>query len=217
MDNTQYIKYKNKYVNLKNKINRAGIILIEKSYNNQKGRDEPAIILFRGQSMCADGGGRMDKEDANLKVTATRELMEESANLFRLSTNILKDNLSYTYKDRICYFVGIIGPININYFKDNIKTISQFKISESWKEVTRIHRFYISDLKNMDLNVPDHLISVTDADGNSDLIIMERTKIAIKNGLFKVLNQIQYEQLHENLNFQEGSNKFLYGTKCYQI
>jgi hypothetical protein len=219
MDDKQYVRYKNKYVNLKqqNKVNRAGIILIEKSYDNKKGRNEPAIILFRGRSMCADGGGKMDKEDTNLQVTATRELIEESANLFRLNTNILKQNLSYTYNDRICYFVGINGPIHINYFEDNIKIISEFNVSHSWKETTRIHKFYISDLKNMDLNIPNHLTNVTDADGNTDLIIMERTKICIRDGLFKVFDQIQYNQLRENLNFQEGSDKFLYGTKTYQL
>jgi hypothetical protein len=212
MDNEKYLHYKKKYIKLKqNKIDRSGIILIEKSYNNQ-----PAIILFKGKSMCADGGGKMDKQDKSLQHTAVRELIEESANLFRLNVNMLKSHLSYTNNNRVIYFVGIDNNINISYFEDNRKLISQFDIPQSWKETTQIHKFYISDLKKMDLTIPGHLNNVTDADGNQNLIIMERVKDCIRDKLFTLEKQIQYTHLHENLNFQEGSDKFLYGTKCYQ-
>ena len=68
----------------------AGIVLIEKCFNQKTNKTEPAIILFeRGDGKYTLGGGQRDDSDISSKHTAARELMEESKNLFRFSPESL--------------------------------------------------------------------------------------------------------------------------------
>lgn len=95
--------YNSKYV-----INGAGVMLIEK-YKNKNNRTDYAIILFRDihSGKYIDAGGRMELGE-NLMMTATEELKEESANLFRIhpkyTTHIVM------YKSYSSFPIFITGP-----------------------------------------------------------------------------------------------------------
>jgi len=195
----------------------GGIILIEYAYDNKKGRCEPAIILFRGRDLCSDGGGNQDKSDTDIKDTATRELNEESANLFRLRPSTLETVPYHIDKNYTCFFVGIQNSIPTQYFDENLAIIKKNGGPHEWREMSQLHKFYISDLRGMNLDGDGHLSGITDADGNTNLTIKLKTKISINYGLFQINKQIEFIKLNENLDFQEGSNMFLRGTKCYWL
>ena len=55
---------------------------------------EPGVILFKSKKkdLFSEGGGNMDDSDIDVRATATRELREESANLFNLSVTNLNNS-----------------------------------------------------------------------------------------------------------------------------
>jgi len=139
----QYIKYLNKYLELKdnikdNQINNqiqeggiynsngtnskqlksdggAGIILIEKFFDYKKKKYRPVIILFKNKffGMFEDVGGHRNK-DEDLKENALREAQEESRNLFILPKKLLDDKKAVRVKNYVGYIVHIKGPSNKN-------------------------------------------------------------------------------------------------------
>ncbi len=200
------------------KKNNGGVILIEKEYDNGKGRCEPAIILFRENGKfgsCTDAGGQQDINDIDVKYTATRELQEESANLFRINPLDLSSAHFYTIKNYTCFFV-YIESINAKYYNENYNILKRNKAPQCWLETNKLHRFYVSDLIKMNLSEHSQL-HVTDADGITNLLIKPRTKICISGGIEHIKTQKEYNKLNVNLDFKSNSEQFLDKTKCYYL
>lgn len=213
--NVRQKKYQSK--KYKPKLNNGGIVIIEKFCDNKLGKIEPAVILFKCITWCADGGGKQSPEDINSKETATRELQEESCNLFKFNPDILnmvpKILIEGNYS---LYFVCVDNEINAEYFDDNLLLLKKNNAPRDWKETNKLHKFYISDLKNMDLTGEDILYNVPDIYGNL-MNIKSLTKIGIRDGLINREIKLDCFNLIENLDFREGNNYFTYGTKCYQL
>lgn len=190
-----YNKYKEKYENLK-KQNRnnftkyknftgAGIIILE-DYNNNKGRQEPAVILFKNSHMLAyaDLGGHIDNDDLKSKnplmKTATREAFEESCGLlnFKKIPDIYVDLPHYR-----CYFVKINSEIVMtDDFRKNMKTILTSKLPNYFKETIDIARFYISDLLKTDIMTIKGDFPTIDSKGNI-AIVTGRAKALIREAI----------------------------------
>lgn len=125
----------------------GGVLLIE-NHNNQKGRIEPSVILFKNKytNIYSDLGGRIDpKDNQNISKTALREAFEESLCLIKLRSVRNFDSVSNnSYK---CYIVPVEdNKIKIKYYYHNLKVIPKLDIPEYYKETIDMARFYISDL-----------------------------------------------------------------------
>ena len=223
----KYKKYKEKYLNLKKKLEKnqhhhqyggaivpnnnddgAGIMLIEQNYWN-KG---PAIILFNVRYWngtnwnnvgYAEGGGTRDtynnkKED--IKLTACRELKEESRNLIRLSTNSLDNNYAIRKGNYVCYCVQIPnGKITNNNFEHNKQIIDNVwntyydkfnkqyvEPYKSFAETNSMTRVYLSELVNNwnNINVQGNIgLNIKDANGNI-ITIQPKTRGLIRDLFF---------------------------------
>jgi hypothetical protein len=144
----------------------AGILLLEQSYQNDKGRKEPAVILFRsacsksGYRTYQDLGGYAEEKDMEsplpLTKTAIREAKEESQNLIsvedkfrmrRIVSSVLpyvevEDSAKYR-----CHIVTVSPKIIKSvYFYHNRDIIKKHDVPTHWKEMDRMTRFYVSDL-----------------------------------------------------------------------
>ena len=221
-NNQQQYQQNNRHQNQQNnpsrkKSNNGGVIIVEKSCDNKLGRIEPAIILFKFTTWCADGGGKQSPEDMNSRDTAVRELREESCNLFRFDADVL-NSVPMTMIDNhySLYFVGVDCEINSKYFDENLALLIKNSAPRDWKETNKLHKFYISDIKKMDLSGKHILSNVLDIYGNI-MTIKARTKIGIRQGLHDLENNLQYFTPTENLDFRYGTDEFAYGTKCYQL
>lgn len=174
---------------------RAGIIPVIQ-YNNQL-----AVILFKqkrnGQWIYTDGGGRRN-EETDPRVTACRELQEESKNMFQLNPNLLEVSWTHTTvkgKYKLLNYMFFIGVKDIDlsiyhYNKERIKTDIP-----DWMETHDVNLFYLSDLNH-------------DVWGNP-CILHELTRMSIEQGLNKTLI---FKTL---LLITNHTNDFLDGTKSY--
>ena len=195
----------------------AGIILIENYRNHSKTRQEPAVILFRDvqTGKFTDLGGRQDNNEP-LNVTASREAKEESCNLFKFDPNFLAGMPSYKHFNYVCYFMGLQGPIESSWYNHNRDLLSTRNVPREFKETDQMVRFYISDLRQI-INQQGDLTGVTDANGNTGLVIEGRTKACIREYLIKGNQLPPFVKLNQNTNFARGPQQFLYGTKCYYL
>jgi hypothetical protein len=77
----------------------AGVVLLENYRRGSAGSYQPAVILFRKQSgIYTDGGGRRNGNE-DLRITAARELREESLNTFNLNAYSFHDNEAVKLKN----------------------------------------------------------------------------------------------------------------------
>jgi len=214
----KYRPYNQKMTQPKVKLNNnGGVVIIEKSCNNNQGRTEPAIILFKCITWCADGGGRQSIKDINTMDTATRELKEESCNLFRFDHTKLNSVPKYTSTNYTCYFIGIDHEIKSEYFDENLAILKKNEAPRDWYETCGLRKFYVSDIKKMNLSGDSLLYDVPDIYGNL-CNIKAKTKICIRKWILDINNNaVDFFKPHENLNFMEGPDNFAYGTKCYQL
>jgi hypothetical protein len=131
-------------------LNGAGILIFEK-YNN-----EWSVLLFKDYTKTySDIGGTYEFKHGEIRQTALEELMEESRNLFKIKNKeILKDyidikhNLKYDNYYRL-YIINISDNSVEDfdkYYKNNKKIIDSSDLPYTWKETTKIKRFYLKDL-----------------------------------------------------------------------
>jgi hypothetical protein len=189
---SKHTKYKN--------FTGAGIILLE-DYDNQKGRREPAVILFKNNHMraYADLGGHIDKKDLSTKnplmSAALREAHEESCGLLTLKS--IPDRY-IDLKSYRCYFIKIASnTIKTEDFNKNLKNIQNSKLPPSYKETNDMARFYISDLlrtnimnQKGDLPTIDAKESITIITGRAKALIRE----AIRSGIIYMACPIKLQK-----------------------
>lgn len=173
---------------------RAGIIPVIK-YN-----DKLAVILFKQYTKYCDGGGGINKDEFDSKITACRELQEESKNLFNLSPECLNNGIKYIRNNnkKICvmYFIGINNNICMDWYYHNNNIIKNIEnVSVHWFETHDVDIFYLDEIfTNMN-------------------IISRNTLFYIKNGLIGNEDRLNFIDLLECENVM--SLDFLNGTKTY--
>ena len=192
---------------------RAGIIPVIK-HNNKL-----SVILFKEYYSHAysEGGGRREKNEHDAKITACREMMEESKNVFNISPNTLTMGHLFTNiktKGRKCtsviFFIGLndIHPLNLKVlFQHNHHTILQNGcVDTSWYETTDVDLFDIDDLMQLAF------------DENNEYVFFNENKIRcttiqfIKKGLMDVNYPLNYTMVNEGTYLIKN---MLYGTKSY--
>jgi len=186
--NVYYKKNNNKYTG-------SGVLLLE-NYNNNQGRIEPAVILFRNKHMnaYADLGGHIDQVDLSTKYplesAASREAFEESACLLKICK--LKNATYVTHNSYFCYILGIApGILHSKYYNDNLKIIQRNQFQYQYKETDGIMRFYLSDLLKTGLMTTKNDLPTIDANGNI-AIVTGRTKALVREAM---INGIIYANL----------------------
>ena len=251
----EYSKYKKRYLELKynydgqltkklenkKQYNRATLILIEESYDNNTGRNEPTIILFADKKWHTyiEPGGKIEIKgndiDTILIETIKRELREESLNTLNVTDTVIKNSKYVDYFDTRTqlYTRAFVIAIKSNQYKteiyDNNKNIlSQRKIPFHWQETVDTDRFYINDIIKCIKNIGgDYLkhnhIQCNSVDGNQHHIY-NRT-IGIINTLIKanildcIINKAKDTKII-NFNIDHVSHaypKFLIGTNTIEI
>jgi hypothetical protein len=197
---------------MKTRYTRAGIIPVVKHENKL------AVVLFQQpyNNVYSDGGGGRDRHELDPKVTACRELQEESKNLFRINPEILTIGGRYNYftrkgrkKESFVYFVGVDNNIYTEWYKHNHQIIKGKSNLQCWFETKNANVFYLNDILfgNDSKDVPAKTI-----DGKIEKI-SHRTARFIKNGLIGNEDNITFTKLIECDHFQ--SEDFLNGTKSY--
>lgn len=163
----------------------AGIMLVETKYNNNKGRNEAAIILFcdQNKSIYEDAGGGYEIKDETIEHTAQREGLEETLGMICVTDLDIIKNYSIdlhrknnpSYK---CCFIGLeSGQFNKKDFIENKYRLNNVrKLPIEWSETGDMARFYINDLNNIKKNPKDHswygknTYIWADVDGNTKII-----------------------------------------------
>lgn len=197
----------------------AGVILMVK----HAGQD--ALILFndKDKNQYADaGGGRKNKED--LRLTASKELQEESLNLFKISAGALDNNTAVRHKNYLGYFVILSGPdvndldkLKAKY--DGNKTLINSNASSisDWKETNNIELVYLEDFKTALKNdTSSELKNVKTVDGTTIITVFGRTKGIIKQGLSsgKIKNPTKITLEHTS-NYNGEGPDFIKKTSTY--
>jgi len=237
--------YKNKHYvvkrqvnNITLKYNRASSIIVEESYNNNNGRNEPAIILFYCEKWdtFVEPGGRIEKMDMELDdiliETAKRELTEETLNSIGINKLTLMDSAYIDFNDKKTKFcsrvftVGIKGnQFDKNYYYDNKEIILKNNVSTVWRETTNVERFYISDIiKSInDMNFEYHKYDNVKCTNVNDEIcnIYYRTigmleQLINKNLMVEALIEPK-EMISYDFYPNKFTEKFLIGTKTLEI
>ena len=237
--------YKNKHHVVKKRVdnitlkyNRASLIIVEESYNNNNGRDEPAIILFFCDKWgtFVEPGGRIEKLNMDLDdiliETAKRELIEESLNSIDINRSTLMDSAYIDFNDKKTKFCSRVFTIGIkgnqfdnNYYYENKEIILKNNVSSVWKETTNVERFYISDIiKSID-NMNDEYYKYDNVDCMNvhgeicnmyyrtiGMLQQLITKNLIYEALIKPKEMISYDYYPHKF-----TEKFLTGTKTLEI
>lgn len=195
-------------------ISGAGVLIVE-DYMNEK-----CVTLFRDKysRRYEEGGGKVDTEDGeNTKKTASRELMEESRNMFRISE---KDLTTYVeHENYRCYVVMVRGPIYGKYFYYNQIVLNGTTTTpEDWKDTDNMDRFVVDTLVKDGLKTKEGHLRSTTYEGKT-VTISGRTKACIRK-LYRKTNgftKLTYTNLEHNSMFlpKPHQGDFLRGTKCY--
>lgn len=207
----------------------AGVLLVEK-YTNKIGRIDYAVILFYNidKELYEDPGGKL-MSGKTIQESASTELIEESCNLFRIHSSLLRNYV--VYKKFHSFFLFVEGPIDIygnnpifsKYYHHNRNIIHNSNAPHMYKETDNMRRFYISDLINCGLFFNRDNFVCSDANGHIRKI-SQRTVGIIQNlfydGFLYVNGGFVFVScppltLHINYDYKSTEPVFLDGTICY--
>ena len=197
----KYIKYKKKYLELKNidklifdndiKFNSAGVIFI---YNNN-------FVIFKSSfnDFCDVAGGGIDMKDNTIEETASRELLEESRFLFKIKSETLKnarDNKSFVYvKGRkihnkrkagkfACYVIEI-DILDTLVYNKNKETLKTNKLPHYYYETENIILVPINNYNNLpNLNITKLTLNCMQQIIDNKIIPYKINLNLIENGKF---------------------------------
>jgi len=193
------------------RITGAGILILGKEYHPYNKRYEYYTILFKNRKngvYMEGGGGRGFNE--NVKVTATRELQEESLNTFKFSPKILIDKDSILLDEYVGFVVNLTGNIDLEFYKYNYKLLNNRRAPHDWKETNGIIKIFLSDLVQGGIMTSRGIFKM------GQITLFDRTKKFIR---FVIEKNIIGKKQHPTViqNFVSKSTTFLNGTKCYLL
>lgn len=183
------------------KISGAGVIILEK-YNNGQGRDEWAVVLFRGHrstgTVYEELGGTCEQSHSTISDTVLEETKEESSNYIHFANSGVFDN-KVDHKDVFirsgefrCYFVAVAKHrLYSAIYDQNVQKLQNRRNSfpsghprrppHPYVETDKMKRFYLSDLINQGIMTSNN-VQFRDAQGELHTLY-GRTRGVIKKGL----------------------------------
>jgi hypothetical protein len=198
----------------------AGVLLIEQYGGKNK---RPALILFKGtkSGKFEEPGGKRDKKE-DLRKTASRELQEESSNLFSISGNKFRDAQAVKIKNTyICYALYIQGSkmrngslISKMQYHTNKKQLAKHKAPYSWKETSDITHVYIDQLVKDKAYIARNRLVTTDVNGKK-VVIEGRAVACIRECINQKALQNALSQSPVKLTSRKSTVGFKAGTASY--
>jgi hypothetical protein len=180
------------------RITGAGVLLIEFI----DGKPENMILCseyYKGKLIAADFGGKVDPGHDEY-ITVSKELREESRNLFNINLNIFKlcKNIKVGPHDKDWVYSSFILPIETHryarHFRSNKTKIESYHndpktgaVLHYWRETHNLIRFRITDLFTM---IASSIVVCLDIDGRK-WEIRNRTIGILK----KILGTINFEEM----------------------
>jgi hypothetical protein len=197
----------------------AGVIIVEDYYIKNKKSTIPCIILVRNKSNkhFMDFGGSFEKKHINLKTTASKELREESRNLFNISPkhfNYYVDIPSGRHLYRV--YIIKINSASRKQFIHNMKIIDKNSSPRSWRETDAITHIPINSIKFNRFAKRGRVV-LKDINGKR-INIHNRAKKAMFYAENKILNLINSYPLLDKHNLViHKSHRFTNGTLSFFI
>lgn len=165
----------------------AGVLIVE-DYYMKDGEVVPCIILVKNKASgeYSDFGGSYEKKHISLKETASKELQEESRNLFVIDPKFMTNYVDIPAFSNNFYRVYLlkINGANRKYFLHNKNLIdtahqNDTHVPRSWRETSDIAHIPIKNIDYDKLAVRGK-ITVQDINGK-DIIFSGRIKKIIRN------------------------------------
>ena len=217
----------------------AGVILLE--YVNINNNYELCVIIVHNiyKNIYECPGGKIDNNDNTYK-TASRELKEESLNLFNISKHYLTNKYSIDIKSGRRYYkayvIHLIGPISMNkriklrFFFNNKKDIEKHNISSCWRETNNITKLSVNQFVNdINANKKDINSNLNTIDiYNRNIIFSRRDAELLKNAInhnlivknnYSYISNVPFYQLEYIKKYipKNSNDYFLKNTKTYKI
>ena len=166
-----------------NKYSGAGVLIIEDYYKNNI--IKPCILLVRNRKtqLYSDFGGGYEPKHKTLKITASIELQEESANLFNISEKHFKHYVKIPAgKHYYRVYVLKINGANSKLFNYNINVFNGlyyygYHVPYCWRETDNIAHIPLRNI-NFDLLTKHGQIVFRDVN-NKNIPISGRCKKCI--------------------------------------
>lgn len=191
-------------------ITGAGILIIEKSTN---------IILFHNnlRNTYEEGGGTRDiikNKPENIKKTASREMKEESKNMFDIK--ILKHKI---VKNKYAlYLINSKNTIELDVYNYNKRLLDQRNISEYWDETDKVTKINISQL--FEDNIMSKYSNFITQDVFGEKIILGYRILSLLHEMIrnKIINKNKVNIPEVELELKvDNDNKFLNSTISYTL
>jgi len=199
----------------------AGVLITEDYYTKQ-GEIIPCLILCRNKSslIYMDMGGAYESKHQSLNVTASKELREESANLFNINPIHLSvfQDIPTSGSNKTFYRIYIIkiNGVARKYYNHNKHLLDSSSIPRSWRETDQIAHIPIQGINFTALTQrKKHIIKDID---NNDIQIHPRVKNILINSKSLISDTIKSKPLAKKKDIQIYKSKdFLNGTYCYNL
>ncbi len=193
----------------------SGVIVVE-DYICKSGESQQCILFVRNAATrtYSDFGGSYEKSDINIAATATKELREESRNLFILNPADLTTYCDIYAGNNLYYrtFIVKINGVHQKYFGHNKKIIDKTSMRHCWKETDAIVHIPIHNI-----NLSKHTNMIKNVHGN-EIKISSRTKKILYNCMSVIGLVVSGEPIltKKNININKnGDDMHLRGTVSF--
>lgn len=200
----------------------GGVVVLE-DYRHISGNIIKCMIVSRDRARKSyvDFGGTFEKKDIDIKITAVRECLEESAGLIDINENtsldhtdidsgkvIDKKNVKYR-----AYFVKINGLCRKD-FLDNLKKLKNNNAPKFWLETNDIAHIPLLEIEKIITSDNNIVKDVIDRDINLGKRIID----IIKNGHVKIISTSSNETSGDMVDsYHIAKDCFRKNTKTLKI
>lgn len=203
----------------------AGVIVVE-DYRTKDNKIVRSILIVRNKASqkSSDFGGSYENTHNSLTITASKELLEESRNLIKVSPKILEQSKSFDIQNErqnTSYRIYIIKTQNVSskYYNHNKNIIdADHNSKKQWKETDLIYHIPIDNI-DFDRLLDRKTIVVSDVH-NEDVVLDMRLRKLLKVGeaLIRkssiedkpIITKLDLEKIdNNNLTFLIGTYQFI--------